>query len=198
MSDVEIRVNRLGAEKGRGWQAIVLAALLALPLVVWLGAEDVLGVPTERLSENEGIELESFPGKTARLEVVVADGTWTARPSLNADSVTLTQGTSTVSIGVFGSVESLERLIERRADVVTRTHTGLVATSFNDFESSVADLNGQRATLVGRNVGGGIFVVGNDSGAAATIVALGPASQSADTTLAVVNEFISRFTLEGE
>ncbi|MFC4335593.1 hypothetical protein [Salininema proteolyticum] len=198
MGDATIRLSRLGFEKGTMLPAVAMAVLLALPIGFWTGAEALLGDSSATVSEGEEVTLVSIPGKTATLTVRVPSGTWKSSPALNGGAVTLRQGATTISITVDGQVQSLGNLLERRAEAVTRGHSDLVATSFRQYEPEGAKRPGEQATLVGRDQGGAIVVTGNGKGAAATVVALAPASQPAERTLALVDSFTGLFGLEGK
>ncbi|GAB3231774.1 hypothetical protein GCM10027447_27140 [Glycomyces halotolerans] len=194
MGEVTIRLNRLGLEQGRTWHAVVAAVAIVLPLALWTGLERLVGDTTEQFAPGETITLESYPVGSAHLQFLPPGGGWSAELTLSRHRINLYRGKTTANVQVDTDVDSLERLLERRADRLTATQPGIAVTNVRDYRNPVNGLEGFRADLYGRNIAGSIVVVGDDGGAAATLTLLSPTGQLADSS-AGVDDFVSSFVL---
>ncbi|WP_199033767.1 hypothetical protein [Glycomyces salinus] len=196
MGEVTIRLNRLGLEKGRMWQALAAAIAIVLPVLAWTGAERLVGEPVEQFAPGETITLESTPAPNAQLQFLPPGDGWTTELNLSRFRINLERGKISASVQVDTDVGSLRTLLDRRAERLTTTQPGLAATNVREYRNAVNGLTGYRADLYGRSVAGSIVVVGNGDGAAATLILLSPAGQL-DGGTAVADDFVSSFVLSG-
>ena len=196
MGEVTIRLNRVGLERGRMWQAVVAAVAIVLPMVLWLGLERAVGDTTEKLVPGETITLHSYPVADATLQFLPPGSGWSTGLTLSRHRITLDRGKVSAIVQVDTDVESLRRLLDRRAEHLTDSQPGITATGVRDYHDPINGLDGFRADLYGRNIAGSIIVVGNGEGAAATVVTLAPSGQLDDST-ASADDFVSSFVLSG-
>jgi len=195
LSEVTLLLNRLGLERGRMWQAVLAAVAIALPMVVWLGLERALGDSVQTIGDGETLYLQSYPVGRAHLEYELPGTGWSS-PSVHlADQrQNFSRDHLTVSVEVDSGVDSLPRLLERRAGAVV-AEPGYTYNNLQPYAGS--GLSGYRADILGIDTAGSITVVGNDKGAAAILVLLAPGS---DPTTSEVDPgaYLAAFKLEGE
>ena len=196
MGEVTIRLNRLGLERGRFWQALAAAVAIVLPVAVWTGAERLAGEAVEQFAPGETITLESTPAPNAQLQFMPPGDGWTTEFNLTGYRIDLDRGETSASIQVDTDVDSLRTLLDRRAERLTSTQAGIAATNIREYRNAANGLTGYRADLYGRVIAGSIVVVGNTEGAAATLILLSPAGQI-DGSTAVADGFVSSFVLSG-
>ncbi|MCH7231826.1 hypothetical protein L0U85_13325 [Glycomyces sp. L485] len=197
MSEVAIRLNRLGLERGRMWQAVVAAVVIVLPMALWIGLERAVGDTTEKLVPGETIILQSYPVADAQLQFLPPGRGWSTGLSLSRFRITLNRDKVSATVQVDTAVDSLRRLLDRRAERLTGSQPGITATNVREYRNPVNGLDGYRADLYGRNIAGSIVVVGNSDGAAATVITLAPFGQIDDST-AGADDFVSSFVIGGE
>ncbi|SDD64914.1 hypothetical protein [Glycomyces harbinensis] len=197
MGEVTIRLNRFGLERGRMWQAVLAAVAIALPLAVWLGLERALGDSVQTIGDGDTLYLQSSPVAAASLEYELPGKGWTSPGVHFADQrQNFTRDHLTASVEVDSGVDSLERLLERRASQIVG-QPGYAYNNLRAYTDTATGLTGFRADVIGIDTAGSITVVGNDKGAAAILVLLAP---GADPNAATVDPapFIATFKLEGE
>jgi hypothetical protein len=197
LSEVTIRLNRLGLERGRMWQAVLAAAAIALPLAVWLGLERALGESVQSIGEGETLYLQSYPVAGASLEYRLPGAGWTSPGVHFADQrQNFTRDHLTASVEVGSGVDSLETLLERRVAPIVG-EPGYTYTDLRPYTDTATGLSGFRADVLGIDTAGSITVVGNGEGAAAILVLLAPGSDPGAEEVDPA-PFIARFRLEGE
>ncbi|MEU6861623.1 hypothetical protein AB0B28_22445 [Glycomyces sp. NPDC046736] len=197
MGEATVRVNRLGLEQGRMWPAVLAAAAIAFPLVVWLGLERALGESVRTIGEGETLYLQSYPVAGASLEYELPGKGWTSPGIHFADQrQNFTRDHLSASVEVDSGVDSLERLLERRAEPIV-AQNGYTYTDVRAYTSKDTGLSGYRADILGIDTAGSITVLGNDDGAAAILVLLAP---GADTGAAEIDPapYVAAFRLEGK
>lgn len=192
-----MRLNRLGLEYGRVWQAVAAAVAIVLPMALWTGLERAVGDTTEKLVPGETITLQSYPVDDARLQFLPPGGGWSTGLTLSQHRIELNRGKVSATVQVDTAVASLPTLLDRRADRLTTTQPGVAASNVREYRNPVNGLEGYRADLYGRNIAGSIVVVGTGGGAAATVITLAPSGQL-DDSAAGADDFVSSFVLGGE
>jgi len=197
LGEVTIRLNRLGLERGRMWQAVVAAIAIALPMAVWLGLERALGESVQSIGDGETLYLRSYPVAGASLEYELPGEGWTSPGVHFADQrQNFTRDHLDASVEVDSGVDSLKRLLDRRVGAVV-AEPGYTYNNLRDYSNADAGLAGYRADIIGIDTAGSITVVGNDKGAAAIIVLLAPGSNPSASELDP-DPFVATFELEGE
>jgi hypothetical protein len=197
LGEVTIRLNRLGLEQGRMWQAVVAAVAIALPMAVWLGLERSLGDSTQSIGDGETLYLQSYPVAGASLEYELPGKGWTSPGVHLADQrQNFDRDQLSASVEVDSGVDSLEALLERRVGPVV-AEPGYTYTNVRAYTSDAAGLSGFRADIIGIDTAGSITVLGNDKGAAAILVLLAPGSDPESSELDPA-PFLATFRLEGE
>ncbi|THV30632.1 hypothetical protein [Glycomyces paridis] len=197
MGEVTIRLNRLGLERGRMWQAVLAALAIALPMGVWLGLERALGDSVQSITDGETLYLQSYPVAGAGLKFELPGDGWTSPGVHFADQrQNFTRDHLTASVEVDSGVDSLERLLQRRAEPIV-AQNGYTYTDLREYTDTGSGLTGYRADIIGIDTAGSITVVGNDKGAAAILVLLAP---GADPRAEQVDPapYLASFRLEGE
>ncbi|RRS00676.1 hypothetical protein [Glycomyces terrestris] len=197
MAEVTIRLNRLGLERGRMWQAVLAAIAIALPMALWLGLERALGDSVQNIGEGDTLFLQSYPVAGASLEYELPGSGWTSPGIHFADQrQNFVRDYLSASVEVDSGVDSLERLLDRRAEPVT-AQRGLVYNNVRPYANEDAGLAGFRADLIGVDSIGSITVVGNDKGAAAILVLIAPGADPAAEEVDP-DPYIATFALEGK
>lgn len=195
MGEATIRVNRFGLERGRLWQAVLAVVAIVVPMALWTGLERAVGDTTEKLMPGETITLQSYPVADATLQFLPPGSGWSAGLSLSQHRIELDRDKVSATVQVDTAVDSLRRLLDRRADRFTATQPGVAVTNVREYHNQVNGLEGYRADLYGRNIAGTIVVVGS-GGAAATVITIAPSGQFDDST-ASADDFVSSFVLSG-
>ncbi|GAA2261425.1 hypothetical protein GCM10009853_013130 [Glycomyces scopariae] len=197
MAEVTIRLNRLGLEHGRMWQAVLAAVAIALPVAVWLGLERALGDSVQNIGEGDTLFLQSYPVAGAGLEYELPGSGWTSPGVHFADQrQNFVLDHLTASVEVDSGVDSLERLLDRRVQTVI-AQNGYVYNNVRPYEHAGAGLAGYRADIIGIDSAGSITVVGNDKGAAAILVLIAPGADPGAKDLDP-DPYVATFTLEGK
>lgn len=196
MGEATIRLNRIGLERGRLWQTVLAAVAILLPVALWTGLERAVGDATEKLVPGETVTLESYPVADAQLQFLPPGSGWSAGLSLSQHRIELFRGKVSATVQVDTAVNSLRRLLERRANRLTTTQSGVSATDIREYRNPVNGLEGYRADLYGRNIAGTIVVVGISDGSAATVITIAPSGQL-DDSIAGADDFVSSFVLSG-
>lgn len=197
MGEVTIRLNRLGLERGRTWQAVLAALAIALPLVLWIGLERSLGESVQRIELDEPLYLRSYPVSAASLEFRLPGEGWTSPGIHMAEQrQNFVRGNLSVAIEVDTNVASLEKLLVRRADPIA-AERGYAYYNERPYTNAASGLSGFRADLVGIDTAGTITVVGQDGGAAAILILLAPGDDPAAAEVDP-DAFIAAFELEGK
>lgn len=197
MGEVTIRLNRLGLERGRMWQAVIAAAAIALPVVVWLGLERALGDSVQNIGEGETLYLQSYPVAGASLEYRLPGAGWTSPGVHFADQrQNFVRDHLTASVEVGSGVDSLEVLLERRVAPIVG-EPGYTYNDLRPYTDTATGLSGVRADVLGIDTAGSITVVGNGEGAAAILVLLAPGSDPGADEVDPA-PYIATFRLEGE
>ncbi|MCC3764285.1 hypothetical protein K3N28_14565 [Glycomyces sp. TRM65418] len=196
MGEVTIRLNRIGTERGRMWQAVVAAVAIALPLVFWIGLERSLGESVRNIDSDDPLYLRSYPVSGASLEFRLPGDGWTSSGIHMAEQrQNFARGNLSAAVEVDTNVESLENLLIRRANPIA-AQSGYAYNNERPYTNPDSGLSGYRADIVGIDTAGTITVVGEDGGAAAILVLLAPGD---DPAAAAVDPdpFIAAFELEG-
>lgn len=197
MAEVTIRLNRLGLERGRMWQAVLAAIAIALPLVFWIGLERFLGESVQRIDPGERLYLRSYPVSGAALEFRLPGDGWTSPGIHMAEQrQNFLLGTLSASVEVDTNVASLEKLLVRRAEPIA-AQRGFAYINERPYANAASGLSGFRADIVGIDTAGTITVVGEDGGAAAILILLAPGDDPAAPAVDP-DPFIAAFELEGE
>lgn len=197
MGEVTIRLNRLGLERGRMWQAVAAAVAIALPMALWLGLERALGDSVQEIAEGETLFLQSYPVPGASLEYELPGPGWTSPGVHFADQrQNFARDHLTASVEVDSGVDSLRTLLERRAEPIA-TQNGYAYHDIRPYTDEATGLSGYRADIIGIDSAGTITVVGNDAGAAAILVLIAPASDSSDSEVDP-EPYLATFALKGE
>lgn len=174
MGEVTISLNRLGLERGRMWQAVIAALAIALPIGVWIGLERALGDSVQNIGAGETLYLQSYPVAGASLAFELPGEGWTS-PGIHfaEQRQNFTRDHLTASVEVDSGVDSLRRLIERRAEPIV-AQNGYTYNNLREYTDETSGLTGYRADILGIDTAGSITIVGNDKGAAAILVLLAP------------------------
>ena len=102
----------------------------------------------------------------------------------------------TATVEVDTHVESLEKLLVRRADPII-SERGYAYNNEQPYTNAASGLSGYRADIVGLDTAGSITVVGEDGGAAAILILIAPGDDPGSATVDP-GPFIDAFRLEGE
>jgi hypothetical protein len=197
LGEVTIRLNRLGLERGRMWQAVLAAVAIAMPMAVWLGLERVLGDSVQSIGAGETLYLQSYPVAGANLRYELPGDGWTSPGVHFADQrQNFTRDHLSASVEVDSGVDSLQRLLERRLAPIIG-EPGYTYTNLRPHTDAATGLSGYRADVLGIDTAGSITVVGNDKGAAAILVLLAPGSDPAAGEVDPT-PYLATFELEGE
>jgi hypothetical protein len=197
VAEVAIRLNRLGLERGRMWQAVLAAIAIALPLVLWIGLERHLGESVQRIDPDEPLYLRSYPVSAASLEFRLPGEDWTSPGIHMAEQrQNFVRGNLSAVVEVDTNVASLENLLARRADPIA-AERGFAYYNERPYENAASGLSGYRADIVGVDTAGTITVVGEDGGAAAILILLAPGDDPAAEEVDP-DPFIAAFALEGK
>lgn len=197
MAEVTIRLNRLGLERGRMWQAVLAAVAVVLPVAVWIGLERALGDSVQNIGEGDTLFLQSYPVAGASLEYELPGSGWTSPGVHFADQrQNFVRDHLTASVEVDSGVDSLERLLDRRVQPVI-AQNGYIYNNVRAYADEAAGLTGYRADIIGIDSAGSITVVGNDKGAAAILVLIAPGSDPAATDVDP-DPYVATFELEGK
>ncbi|WP_026923003.1 hypothetical protein [Glycomyces arizonensis] len=196
MGEATIRLNRIGLERGHLWQTVLVTVAIVLPMALWTGLERAVGDTTEKLVPGETITLESYPVSDAKLQFLPPGSGWSAGLNLSRHRIELTRGKVSAIVQVDTAVTNLRRLLDRRVDRLTTTQPGVEASNVREYRNQINGLEGYRADLYGRNIAGTIIVVGDNGGAAATVITIAPAGRLDDST-AGADDFLSSFVLSG-
>ncbi|WP_157930493.1 hypothetical protein [Glycomyces xiaoerkulensis] len=197
MGEATIHLNRWGLERGRTGAAVAAAAAIVLPLAFWIGLERLVGDTTEQFAQGETVQLESYPVGDVHLQFLPPGPGWSSELSLSRHRITVDRGRTSATVQVDAGVDSLERLLERRAERLTAGRPGIAVTNVREYYNEVNGLEGFRADLYGRNLAGSIVVVGGGDGAAATLILLAPTGRLEDDA-ADADAFVSSFVLADE
>ena len=197
MGEATIRLNRLGLERGRMWQAVLAAIAIALPLVLWIGLERSFGESVQRIDPDEPLYLRSYPVSAAGLEFSLPGEGWTSPGIHMAEQrQNFVRGNLTATVEVDTNVASLEKLLVRRAEPIA-AESGYAYYNERSYANAESGLSGYRADIVGVDTAGTITVVGEDGSAAAILILIAPGD---DPAVGEVDPdpFIAGFALEGE
>ncbi|GAA1664181.1 hypothetical protein GCM10009830_07130 [Glycomyces endophyticus] len=197
MAEVTIRLNRLGLERGRMWQALLAAVAIALPVAVWLGLERALGESVQNIGDGDTLFLQSYPVAGASLEYELPGSGWTSPGVHFADQrQNFVLDHLTASVEVDSGVDSLERLLDRRVQPVI-AQNGYIYNNVRKYADEASGLSGYRADIIGIDSAGSITVVGNDKGAAAILVLIAPGADPAAQDVDP-GPYVATFALEGK
>jgi hypothetical protein len=197
LGEVAIQLNQFGAERGRMWQALAAAVAIALPLAFWIGIERALGESVTQIDNGETLYLQSYPVSGAGLEFRLPGENWTSPGIHMADQrQNFRHGAVAATVEVDTDVESLEKLLVRRADPII-AERGYAFNNERPYANSASGLAGYRADIVGPDSVGSITVVGTDGGAAAILILTAPGDDPAGATVDP-DPYIDSFVLEGK
>lgn len=197
LGEVTIRLNRLGLERGRMWQAVLAAVAIALPVALWLGLERALGDSVLNIGDGDTLYLQSYPVPGARLEYELPGSGWTSPGVHFADQrQNFVLDHLRASVEVHSGVDSLRRLLDRRVQPVIGQN-GYVYNNVREYAHEGAGLSGYRADIIGIDSAGSITVVGNGKGAAATLILIAPGTDPAAPEVDP-DPYVATFVLEGK
>lgn len=179
MIDGAVRLNRVGLERNKTWQAVVLAVLVFLPALLWTQWNN--SVPGEaELSPGTVIGLTAVgtpeTGSFGEVRLTIPDDTgdgWrTATGQNRQSSVVLVHGSVWLEATAVAGVGAFSVLFDRQARELGNGDPAMFTSGRSEYTSPLG-LTGYRGTLTGERYGGTLYVMGSGE-VAAVIVARAP------------------------